>query len=110
MKKLILIASILCLANLSFAQSEKYMTAMKSNISLMDSMMSKGNALELANSFERIANAEKTQWLPYYYASYCTITQAYMEKDNSKKDAIADNAQQLIDKADSISGKENSET
>ena len=32
------------------------------------------------------------------------------EKDNSKKDAIADNAQQLIDKADSISGKENSET
>jgi hypothetical protein len=110
MKKLILIASIVCLANLSFAQSEKYMTAMKSNISLMDSMMSKGNALELANSFERIANAEKTQWLPYYYASYCTITQAYMEKDNSKKDAIADNAQQLIDKADSISGKENSET
>jgi hypothetical protein len=110
MKKLILIASIVCLANLSFAQSEKYMSAMKSNISLMDSMMSKGNALELANSFERIANAEKTQWLPYYYASYCTITQAYMEKDNSKKDAIADNAQQLIDKADSISGKENSET
>lgn len=110
MKKLILIAAIVCIANLSFGQSEKYMSAMKSNISQMDSMMSKGNALDLANNFERIANAEKSQWLPYYYASYCTITQAYMEKDISKKDVIADKAQQLIDKADSILGKENSET
>ncbi len=110
MKKLLLITSIVCLANLSFAQSGKYISAMKTNISLTDSMMSKGNALDLANTFERIANAEKSLWLPYYYASYCTITQAYMEKDNSKKDAIADKAQQLIDKADSILGKENSET
>ena len=83
---------------------------MKANIDLLDSIMIKGNGAELANNFERIGDAEKTQWLPYYYAAYCTVTQAFTEKDNSKKDAIADRSQQLIDKAEAILGKENSET
>ncbi len=110
MKKILLLAAIICSANFTFAQSEKYTAAMKANIELLDSMMGKGNASEIANNFERIADAEKTQWLPYYYAAYCTIMQGYTEKDNSKKDAIADKAQQLIDKAEVILGKENSET
>lgn len=110
MKKFFLFAAIICFASVAFAQSDKYVSAMKANIALLDSMMTKGSNVELANNFERIADAEKTQWLPYYYAAYCTATQAYMEKDNSKKDAIADKAQQLIDKAETISGKENSET
>jgi len=110
MKKLVLLAAIICFASLTFAQSDKYTGAMKANITLLDSMMVKGNSAELANNFERIADAEKTQWLPYYYAAFCTVTQAYNEKDNSKKDAIADKSQQLIDKAETILGKENSET
>ena len=83
---------------------------MKSNIAMLDSMMVKSNNVELANNFERIADAEKTQWLPYYYAALATVSGAYTEKDNSKKDALADKAQQLIDKAEAILGKENSET
>ena len=110
MKKLFLFTAISCFASLAFAQSDKYVSAMKTNISLTDSMMTRGNSTELANNFERIADAEKTQWLPYYYAAYCTITQAYTEQDNSKKDAIADKAKLLIDKAEAILGKENSET
>jgi hypothetical protein len=110
MKKLVLISVIICLAMAVTAQSDKYTAAMKANIALIDSMIVKGNNAELANNFERIGNAEKTQWLPYYYAAYCTVTQAYSEKDNSKKDPIADRAQQLIDQAEIILGKENSET
>ncbi len=110
MKKLVLIASIICFASFTFAQSDKYTSAMKANIAQLDSMMLKNNGAEISNTFERIAEAEKTQWLPYYYAAYCTVTQAYSEKDNSKKDAIADKAQQLIDKAETILGKETSET
>ncbi|MEP6948468.1 MAG: hypothetical protein ABI863_04315 [Ginsengibacter sp.] len=111
MKKLVLLAAIICFANITFAQSDKYMGAMKANIAQLDSLYAKNNFAELANNFERIAEAEKTQWLPYYYAAYCTITQAYADtsKDNSKKDVIADKAQQLIDKAETILGKENSE-
>ena len=110
MKKLFLFAAIICFSSITFAQSDKYIAAMKANISQIDSMMGKGNGAELANNFERIADAEKTQWLPYYYAASCTIMQGYTEKDNSKKDAIADKAKQLIDKAEVILGKENSET
>ncbi len=110
MKKFVLLAAVICLASFTFAQSEKYTSAMKANIAQIDSVMQKNNAVELSNNFERIADAEKTQWLPYYYAAYTTIIQGFTEQDNSKKDAIADKAQQLIDKAEAISGKENSET
>ena len=109
MKKLSLIAVIILFADASFGQSDKYNNAMKANIAQLDSIMSKGNAVELANNFERIGNAEKTQWLPFYYAGYCTVINAYNEKDVAKKDAIADKAQQFINVADSILGKENSE-
>ena len=76
MKKISLIAAVVLFVTASFAQSDKYVPAMKANISQLDSMMGKGNAAELANNFERIGDAEKTQWLPYYYAAYCTVHQA----------------------------------
>lgn len=110
MKKTILIAVLICSASFTFAQSAKYESAMKSNIAQLDSLMINNNYVELANNFIRIGDAEKTQWLPYYYAAYCYATGGLMEKDNSKKDAIADRADSLITKADAILGKDNSET
>ena len=110
MKKIIFLAAIVCVASFAYAQSDKYAGAMKANIAQLDSMMQKNNSADIANNFIRIGDAEKTQWLPYYYAAYCTIMQAFFEKDNSKKDAIADKAAELITKAETILGKENSET
>lgn len=110
MKKTILISVLICAAGFAFGQTTKYESAMKSNISQLDSLMAKSNYEELANNFVRIGDAEKTQWLPYYYAAFCYTTQALNEKDNSKKDAIADKASAQITKAETILGKENSET
>jgi hypothetical protein len=93
-----------------FAQSEKYVAAMKKNIADLDSAFAGNKAADLANNFERIANAEKTQWLPYYYAAYTTVMAAYLEQDKSKTDAIADKAEVLIKKAEELAGGENSET
>ncbi len=109
MKKTILSATIICLCITAFAQSDKYAGAMKKNISMLDSAMQKGNAKELANNFERIGDAEKSQWLPYYYAAYCNVISTYTEKDKTKNDAIADKAEELIIKAEGLAGKENSE-
>lgn len=109
MKKTILSLIIICAAAISFAQSDKYAGAMKKNILMLDSAMQKGNAKELANNFERIADAEKTQWLPYYYAAYANIVSSYSEKDKTKIDPIADKAEELLAKAEAIAGKENSE-
>src|SRR5215218_5158170 len=99
MKKTILSAFIFCFSITMYAQSEKYAPAMKKNIALLDSAMQKGNAKELANNFERIGDAEKTQWLPYYYAAYSQILTTYAEKDKSKVDPVADKAEELILKA-----------
>lgn len=109
MKKTILFLALLCIGCFSFAQSDRYAAAMKSNISQLDSMIMKNNSAELANNFIRIGDAEKTQWLPYYYAAYAKVIEALTATDNSKKDAITDKAKELISKAENISGKENSE-
>ncbi len=103
MKKLFLLVAVAFLNTVSFAQSEKYMASMKSNIAAIDSAFKNpANLLDLANKFERIATAEKTQWLPYYYAALCQVNYTYMEHDKTKIDAIADKATELIDKADAL--------
>ncbi len=103
MKKLFLLAAVSFLATVTFAQSEKYLASMKANIAAIDtSFKNPANLLDLANKFERIATAEKTQWLAYYYAALCQVNYTYMEQDKTKIDAIADKATELIDKADAL--------
>lgn len=76
---------------------------MKSNIAAIDtSFKNPANLLALANNFERIATAEKNQWLPYYYAALCQVYYTYVETDKSKVDVIADKATDLVNKADAL--------
>jgi hypothetical protein len=103
MKKLFLLAAVSFLVTGAFAQSDKYVATMKANIAAIDtSFKNPANLLDLANKFERIATAEKTQWLAYYYAALCQVNYTYMEQDKTKIDAIADKASELIDKADAL--------
>jgi len=103
MKKAIFLFGVMIVSAVSFAQSEKFVNAMKTNIAAIDtSFKTPQNLLALANNFERIATAEKNQWLPYYYAAFCLVNYTYMEQDKSKVDAIADKATLLLNKADSL--------
>lgn len=89
---------------LAFAQSEKFTAAMKTNLAAMDTAFkTPANLLTLSNNFERIASAEKTQWLPYYYAAFCQVNYGFMQQDKDKTDGYADKASLLIAKADSLS-------
>lgn len=99
-----------------FAQSEKFVKAMEAKVAGIDSVRSNDGLQELANSFERIADAEKTQWLPYYYAAFTNINLGYnhalaagpMGGNADKVDPIADKAEILLNKAEELS-KDNSE-
>ncbi len=103
MKQFLLIAGGCFLMLSLFAQNEKFVGAMKKNLAEMDSgFKNPPYLLSLANNFERIANAEKVEWLPYYYAALCQVNYGFMEQDKSKIDAIADKASTLISKADSL--------
>ena len=103
MKKITLIYLLSFFSLITFAQSEKYTNAMKKNITLLDSAFAKpDNFLSMANTFERIGTTEKTEWLPFYYAAYCRVNYAFMQKDPSGNDPIAEKATALINTADSL--------
>ena len=115
-KTFVLIIASLAMT-VSFAQSEKFVKAMESRMALLDSNTTPDNWKEAANAFERIAEAEKTQWLPYYYAAYCQVMGGTYSLpmdgsfgDNSAiTDPVADKAEQLLNKAESL-GQASSET
>ena len=95
------------LFSLTYAQSAQYESAMSKQVALLDDPANHNPAKlqEIGNTFERIAAAEKTQWLPYYYAAYCYVMNALAEQDKSKVDPIADKAQANAEKAEALSPK-----
>jgi hypothetical protein len=103
MKKLVfsLVTSVLMLT--VFGQSsDKFTRAMEVLVPAVDTSRSAEGLTELANSFERIANAEKTQWLPYYYAALCYINKAnmlYTANQLDQIDPLMDKAEPLLNKA-----------
>lgn len=79
-----------------------YIRAMESNIKTLDTASSPESYLQLANNFERIANAAKDQWQPFYYAGFCYSVMAFQTKDKTQVDAIADKADSFLNKADAL--------
>lgn len=111
MKKGLLFLIVLFMTVGSFAQSEKYVKAMEALVPVLDTTHNSDGLSELANSFERIANAEKTQWLPYYYAALCYIQKAnmlYVTQQLDQIDPLMDKAEPLLAKAEELE-KDNSE-
>jgi hypothetical protein len=99
MKKIYLIISILGITLPGITQENKYQEAMLSNIESLDNASGPDDYLASASRFERIATAEKTLWMPYYYASYSLVVMSFDEADGGKKDQILDRAQEMLDKA-----------
>lgn len=94
------------------AQSEKYVKAMQDKVVAVDSTRNPQGLLDLSAAFERIGDAEKTQWLPYYYASLAQVNAAFMAGNGNMKpektDPMADKAEVLLNKAEALA-KDNSE-
>lgn len=107
MKKLILSFTLLAAFSGAFAQSEKYVKAMKDKIGAVDTTYDVARLKDLSAAFERIGDAEKTQWQPYYYAALTQANAAMMSAMTEKPsatviDPMADKAEALINKADGM--------
>lgn len=100
MKKLVILALVSTSLNV-LAQNKKYMDAMEKNVAAVDTSRSIEQLQPLENNFERIANAEKKEWLPYYYAAYSNVMMSYEVKGNTI-DTYCDKAEALVNKADSL--------
>ena len=83
----------------STAFSSKYEETMKTNIDKLYELRTPAELQELANQFERIAQAEPDKWLPDYYAAYCYIRSTMLvNMDADSKNEQLDKAQRIVDK------------
>src|SRR5687768_5884600 len=105
MKTIIIFCSMLVTSLFGMTQSNTvsirpspFEKAMLENISKLDTANSE-NLVTLANNFERIANAEKNRWEPYYYAAYCYAARAFSVSGKNDIDHYADKAEKYFEKA-----------
>lgn len=97
MKHTILIITSVLAMNVSFAGgNKKYIKALESNITALYAADTVVAFDPIANKFMRIAEAEKNQWLPYYYASLSYVFKSFRIKDNTQRDEILDQAQSQL--------------
>ena len=110
MKTLVTISAILLLIHFGNAQTAenkisgeaKFLAAMQSNLKMLDTAKSAETYIMLSNNFERIGNAEKKYWEPYYYASFCYALMAANTPDKTKIDFLATKAEEYLQKAEAI--------
>lgn len=62
-----------------------------------------GKSAEASALFERIASAEKNNWLPNYYVALVNTTDAFDPKNKANAPALLDKAQKALDEAATIS-------
>jgi len=114
MKQLLFAATIL-FSVAAHAQSDRYVNAMKQNLSQFDSAKTAADLETAAASFQRIGDAEKTQWLPYYWAALTLATEGWKYYPNEKgvtevkaedlsatMTGLAGRINELLDKADAL--------
>jgi hypothetical protein len=101
MKKIIFLGFLVLSVAATQAQSDKYIKAMEPNVAALDTSHTPEAFAELSNTFQRIADAEKTQWLPYYYAALANVMNGLTMPAGSvdKTDPLADKAESLLEKA-----------
>ncbi len=109
MKKFLITLSLgLCL---SLSAQTAYEKAMTAEISKLSQAKTADEYVAIANNFQRIADKEKTNWQPYYYASLSQILKGRDEMRAKKMDgldAICDVAQKYLDQSMQLS-KDNAE-
>lgn len=109
MKRSIFLLGAFLIAGGLFAQNERYTAAMQKGVVMLDSTRTVTGFTQAANHFERIANAEKKEWLPSYYVAYCNMMTATSLMQENKVEQCApylDKAQTALDAAKALAPEE----
>ena len=100
MKKFIVSIALLASVTLN-AQSEKFTQSMQANLAKLDAAKTTEELQSVAGTFTRIGDAEKNQWLPYYYAGLAFTNIGWFDP-KIDKDKNAQQAKAMCDKAAAI--------
>jgi len=107
MKTTIFTIAVILFALTGKSQSKEFAGAMGEALGQYAASRTIADYQAAANRFILIANAEKTEWLPYYYHSFCYVMMSFMEPtDAVKKDSYLDEAEKSITKLIELAPKE----
>ncbi|MBX3238687.1 MAG: hypothetical protein KIT80_07885 [Chitinophagaceae bacterium] len=101
MKTIITSLALLLVTGAATAQNDKYVKAMEARLAAMDTTQSTPGLRSLSDAFLRIAEAEKTEWLPYYYSALCLTSMGWIDP-KTDMDVNAAKIKELCDKAAAI--------
>jgi hypothetical protein len=95
-KTILLIAIIFLYGNLTRAQNN-YTQQMQTAVAKLDQAVAVKDYQQLASGFESIAQQEKTNWLPLYYAAFCNAKIGWLyQQDGDQIEPFADKAENEI--------------
>lgn len=80
----------------------KFVQAMEKNLAGLDTLKTVEQWQAKSNAFERIAQKESKEWLPFYYVGLCQTMIFNFEKDAARQEALVSKADQYLAKADSL--------
>jgi tetratricopeptide (TPR) repeat protein len=106
MKRILLIAMLAVIMLPAQSQGRKYRKAMRSAIEMMNNAPDPAGELELADTFEQIAQKFPGQWLPSYHAGRILVANTFTEGDAEKKDGMLERAKKSLDQALQIAPEE----
>lgn len=105
MKHVLIIVSVF-FATMAIGQS-KYEAGMVRGLEQLKAAKTADEMTATSGFFERIGDAEKDKWLPYYYAAYANYLTGWMNP-KADKDKVGEKSKELITKAEVLE-PENSE-
>ena len=105
MKKTIFTIIISFIGAATFAASG-YEEAMQKGIDMLDQAKTPQAAADAANYFERVAEANKSEWLPLYYAAYSSLSAGYQQEKSAMKDEWYLKGLAFIERAEAIKKNE----
>lgn len=100
--KTIITISILLFAIATFANDEKYFEQMGKQIQNVYTANTIADLQAAVNAFDRIANAEKSKWEPFYYSAFGSIMMATRTKEAKDIDTYLDQALASVEKGKAL--------
>lgn len=102
----LLVVLLIIMTRVTFANDGKYIETMTKTMVTLYEAPDAETLQKAINTFERIGEAEKNKWEPFYYAGYGYVMLALREKEGAKKDTWLDLGLKAVEKAKAIQANE----
>ncbi len=103
MKNSALIILILLVSVFAKAQNASYQKTMDDLVKQISETDRQSSLQPIINKMERVAAAEKNEWLPKYWVAYCYGIEQFTKSDAAEKDLILDKADKYLGDAENLS-------